>query len=175
MTPPEGLRWDSLGWAAGRLSGTYDPWEGYGCSKLANIAHAAELQRRSEANNWGITSASVYPGAILGTGLSHFVTIGTGVRLMVAYPRLWRFMLSSPRPLTKTVRQGVATTVAAALLPSLTPGAYYSDCAPVPPGNAFLSPLGHDPAFGSRLWEVAQTLTRPGAKAEGHVDGNVGE
>jgi len=53
-----------------------DPYTGfraYGHSKLANVLFAAELARRLEAAGRGVTSNSVHPGAIPGSGFSRFL------------------------------------------------------------------------------------------------------
>jgi NAD(P)-dependent dehydrogenase (short-subunit alcohol dehydrogenase family) len=50
--------------------GPYRPQRAYANSKLANLMFAFELQRRSDANNWGITSIAAHPG-ISRTDLLH--------------------------------------------------------------------------------------------------------
>jgi NAD(P)-dependent dehydrogenase (short-subunit alcohol dehydrogenase family) len=40
----------------------YVPWAAYQQSKLANMIFALELQRRSDANGWGILSNAAHPG-----------------------------------------------------------------------------------------------------------------
>lgn len=40
----------------------YNPWTRYQQSKLAMLLFALELQRRSDANGWGITSLAAHPG-----------------------------------------------------------------------------------------------------------------
>jgi NAD(P)-dependent dehydrogenase (short-subunit alcohol dehydrogenase family) len=164
LTPAAGLRWDTLGWHATRLAAVYEPWEAYGMSKLCAVLHAAELQRRADAGGWGITTASIHPGAILWTDLKRHVGLLTLLR-MLTHAKLWHFVLFSPRPLTKSVAQGVATAVVAALQPAPPPGAYWAECAPLPATDRYVHPLAHDPGAGARLWEVSERLTAPGAQA----------
>src|SRR6185503_14117449 len=40
----------------------YSPWKAYGQSKLACLIFALELQRRSEAAGWNLTSIAAHPG-----------------------------------------------------------------------------------------------------------------
>lgn len=48
----------------GDLQGTrlYSPWKAYGQSKLACLMFALELQRRSDAAGWNLTSDAAHPG-----------------------------------------------------------------------------------------------------------------
>lgn len=128
---------------------------------------AAEFGRRSDANGWGVTALSLHPGAILTTGLKSHVGGGT-LMGMLSHPSLWEFTFAGPLPITKTIPQGAATSVAAALDSHPPQGGYYTDCAPVAMDGSYrwLSPWGHDAAAGARLWELTARLTAPGAKAE---------
>lgn len=166
LTPPTGLRFDLLSLHADDPSwqAVYDPWECYAMSKLACAVQAAELQRRSDAGGWGITAASLHPGAILGTQLKRHVNLSVLAR-MLRFPRLWHFVLWSDRPLTKSIAQGVATTIFAALTPDLQPAGYYSDCRLVEQGNRYLSPFLQDATFGAKLWDILARLTVPGITA----------
>ena len=40
----------------------YSPWKAYGQSKLATLMFALELQRRSDAAGWNLTSNAAHPG-----------------------------------------------------------------------------------------------------------------
>jgi NAD(P)-dependent dehydrogenase (short-subunit alcohol dehydrogenase family) len=51
------VHWDDLGWEHG-----YHPGRAYGSSKLALGLFAVELQRRSVAGGWGVTSTLSHPG-----------------------------------------------------------------------------------------------------------------
>lgn len=41
----------------------YSPYRAYGASKLADLMFARELQRRSDAEGWGLRSTAAHPGA----------------------------------------------------------------------------------------------------------------
>jgi NAD(P)-dependent dehydrogenase (short-subunit alcohol dehydrogenase family) len=51
----------------------YTGFEAYSHSKLANVLFAAELARRLDAANREVTSNSLHPGAIPGSGFSRFL------------------------------------------------------------------------------------------------------
>jgi NAD(P)-dependent dehydrogenase (short-subunit alcohol dehydrogenase family) len=52
------IHFDDLQW-----SRVYKPTAAYAQSKLANLLFAFELQRRSDANGWGLMSNAAHPGA----------------------------------------------------------------------------------------------------------------
>ena len=45
----------------------YKPWRAYTQSKLANLLFMFELQRRSDANGWGLVTNGAHPGYALTT------------------------------------------------------------------------------------------------------------
>ncbi|RDW91563.1 hypothetical protein BP5796_02728 [Coleophoma crateriformis] len=104
----------------------YDPWAAYGQSKTASILFAKSLVAKLGAK--GVLAYSLHPGMIQ-TNLGNDVDLGVwpGVFAMFAargYPvdeNLTRF---------KTLPQGVATTLTAALSPEIVKhsGAYLVDC-----------------------------------------------
>lgn len=50
-------QWDNL-----NAERRYSAWGAYALSKLANLAFARELQRRSDLEGWGVTSTAAHPG-----------------------------------------------------------------------------------------------------------------
>jgi NAD(P)-dependent dehydrogenase (short-subunit alcohol dehydrogenase family) len=142
----------------------YDPWEAYGQAKSANALHAVGLARRYGAA--GLLAFSVMPGGIA-TGLQRHMPTeqlqamgwadAAGNRIV---PEGW-----------KTIPQGAATSVWAAVAPELADGArnggYLEDCAPaqvwtgpdeqVPTG--FVLARAQDPERADRLWELSSRLT----------------
>jgi NAD(P)-dependent dehydrogenase (short-subunit alcohol dehydrogenase family) len=133
----------------------YDAWEAYGQSKTACALFAVGLTARY--SNEGITSNTVAPGAIK-TGLQRhmsqeeIVTRGWDV----AVPRGW-----------KTLEQGAATTIWAAVAPELdgVGGKYLDDCAIAQPWTHDDSPPdGHyfpyalDSDHADRLWSLSERL-----------------
>jgi NAD(P)-dependent dehydrogenase (short-subunit alcohol dehydrogenase family) len=104
-----------------RNGAAYHPWAGYGQSKTANILFTRGLAKR------GVRSYAVHPGVIMDTGLSNNVPDGLFVEARAVGLRETgvEFMMGEP----KSMRQGVATGLVAALDPRLggESGAYFED------------------------------------------------
>ena len=92
----------------------------YGSSKLANVWHARELQRRYGGQ--GLTVVSLHPGNIASTSLGRYLGLGTVLTMIrhLTPSAVWMLLTSDTN---KTVPQGVATSVYCALAPALEPGA----------------------------------------------------
>lgn len=131
----------------------YRPMPVYSQSKLACLMFAFELQRRSEAGGWGVTSIAAHPG-VARTDLLHNA------------PGRW-----SPVGLTRSVLwflfqpawQGALPTLFAATSREARPGAYYGpDGFHETRGYPTLSrvpPQAEDMAAAARLWQASETLT----------------
>jgi NAD(P)-dependent dehydrogenase (short-subunit alcohol dehydrogenase family) len=132
----------------------YRPMPAYAQSKLACLMFGLELQRRSLANGWGLTSIPVHPG-ISRTGLLYNTPGGaSGVRRAM---RAMLWFLFQPVP------QGALPSLFAATAPQAEGGVYYG-----PDGRAELSGFpakaripapATDEAACRRLWEVSEGLT----------------
>jgi WW domain-containing oxidoreductase len=134
--PPAGIDFDNL---AGERS--YDPWQAYGRSKLANILFAGELSRR--LGSGGRTANSVHPG-VIATPLGR------------SLPTLSRAALRIAAPLVlKTAAQGAATQCYVATHAELATvtGAYFRDCNVAEP-----LPIARDAALAARLWEETERI-----------------
>jgi NAD(P)-dependent dehydrogenase (short-subunit alcohol dehydrogenase family) len=138
----------------------YDPWESYGQSKTANALFAVELTRRY--GDAGILANSVMPGGVMTDLMRH---IGTSERIA----RGWAD--ADGNPVTpadwKTVEQGAATSVWAAVAPELADrgGLYLEDCAVAEPWttdeeppNGYYLPRILDPHRAQRLWDLSEQL-----------------
>lgn len=157
LGPEEGILFDDI-----NADKKYDEWERYGQSKLANILHAYEIQRRYGSE--GITAVSLHPGNIGGTNLSRHFSISWIFR-MLTNGRTWTVIATDSN---KSLPQGAATSVFAAIAPlegtaaatgavsALKPGAHYADCKE----TARVHPLALDPALASRLWEVSEQMVQ---------------
>ncbi|RPH71829.1 MAG: SDR family NAD(P)-dependent oxidoreductase [Myxococcaceae bacterium] len=127
----------------------YDRWIGYGQSKSANALFAIA------ANARGVKAFSVHPGGIL-TGLAKFMT-----------PEEIEFFSARARSMMKTVEQGAATTVWAAVSGQLDGlgGVYCENCniaEPVPADSEEthgVRPWAMDPALAERLWALSEKIT----------------
>ncbi|MEU0797329.1 SDR family NAD(P)-dependent oxidoreductase [Amycolatopsis sp. NPDC005961] len=138
----------------------YDPQIAYAQSKTANSLFAVEATRRWAAD--GIFTNTVNPGGVA-TGLQRNFTPAQK-RSLAAAEAAGVFAY-------KTVGQGAATSVVAAVAPQFahTGGHYLDDAqeAYTVPDDAELADHPHgvkewalDPATAERLWKVSATLTR---------------
>ncbi len=132
----------------------YRPMPVYAQSKLACLMFAFELQRRSEAAGWGVSSIAAHPG-IARTDLLHNAP-GRGSVPGVLRSALW--FLFQP------AWQGALPTLYAATAPEAKGGAYYGPNGMSEtrgyPAIARTPPQALDRAAAERLWEVSEELTR---------------
>jgi NAD(P)-dependent dehydrogenase (short-subunit alcohol dehydrogenase family) len=138
----------------GDLQGTrlYSPWKAYGQSKLACLIFALELQRRSDAAGWNLTSDAAHPGF----SRTNLFASGPGGLLSVATDFAAPFFGHS-------AADGARPILFAATSPQARPGAYYGPGgfgelrgAPAP---ALIMPSARDAATAARLWDVSEKLT----------------
>jgi NAD(P)-dependent dehydrogenase (short-subunit alcohol dehydrogenase family) len=132
----------------------YNPFLAYGQSKTANVLFAVEANRRWHRD--GITVNAVMPGGIA-TGLQRHVD-------PEALARIRREAGASEE--LKTVEQGAATSILAAVSPLLDGigGRYLEDCqeAEVVPSRADadgrhgVAAYALDPANAERLWDISE-------------------
>jgi NAD(P)-dependent dehydrogenase (short-subunit alcohol dehydrogenase family) len=131
----------------------YRPMPVYSQSKLACLMFALELQRRSEANGWGLSSIGAHPG-IARTDLLHNAP-GRWSAMGLTRSLLW--FLFQPGS------QGALPTLFAATSPDAQPGGYYgpdrlSETRGFPaPAKIPLRAL--DEAAATQLWTVSEKLT----------------
>jgi len=134
---PEGIMFDDLMWDDRR----YRQREVYGHSKLANILHAREANRRLSGS--GVTAYSIHPGLVgtsFGTGGDSFV-IGLGIRVVGRW-------LRSPE-------EGADSVVWAATDPDISEeaGSYFADRE-----VARSTRHARDDEQARRLWEVSEQI-----------------
>jgi len=119
----------------------YERWAAYGQSKAANALFAAHLDALGRPH--GVRAVSVHPGFIL-TPLQRHLTRDE----MLAAG--WIDEAGRPAPSFKTVEQGAATQLWAAVTPGLG-GVHCADCA--------VTPFRPGPADAARLWSLSARLT----------------
>jgi NAD(P)-dependent dehydrogenase (short-subunit alcohol dehydrogenase family) len=129
----------------------YSPWKAYGQSKLACLIFALELQRRSDAGGWNLTSNAAHPGF----SRTNLFASGPGGLLSVA--------TDFAAPLFGHSAAGARSILFAATSPQAKPGAYYGPGgigelrgAPAP---ALIMPQARDAATAAGLWDVSEKLT----------------
>lgn len=133
----------------------YNANRAYAQSKIACLMFALELQRRSDAGNWGIVSIGAHPG-ISRTDLLHNAP-GRWSVAGLARSLLW-FMF-------QPAAQGALPTLYAATDPSARPGAYYGPDRLNEmrgfPASAKVPPQALDLSAAERLWHISEKLAAP--------------
>ncbi|WP_432050193.1 SDR family oxidoreductase [Verrucosispora sp. NA02020] len=149
------INWDDLNWER-----SYDGMRAYSQSKIAFGLFGLELDRRSRAHGWGITSNLSHPGV-------------APTSLLAARPEVGRQRDTMGRHMIQTMsRLGVVVgTVRTAQLPAL-----YAATSPDAAGGRFYGPSGignlggapaeqklysrlGDAAEAQRVWRVSEELT----------------
>lgn len=132
---------------------SYRPMQAYSQSKLACLMFALELQRRSEAEGWGVTSLGAHPG-IARTNLIHNTA---GPRSVFGLMRTALWFLFQPAP------AGALPALYAATSPDTTGGQYYGPAGFAEirgePALAAIPAQARDEAAAARLWEISERLS----------------
>lgn len=132
----------------------YDSMAVYAQSKLACLMFALELQRRSTALGWGVTSLGAHPGLSSTELLDN--APGAGRRVPLIYRIVRAVMMQSPS-------QGALPTLYAATDPEATPGGYYGPNGLAEtrghPGEARIPAAALDRDAAARLWAASEELT----------------
>jgi NAD(P)-dependent dehydrogenase (short-subunit alcohol dehydrogenase family) len=134
----------------------YDAYVRYGESKLANILFTKELQRRLEADHQNVITVSLHPGVILGTNLIRHLSVS------IAWNATCSILTSGSagslsaliREPQKSIPQGSATTVRAALDPKIIPGEHYADCNV----SNLVHPEGLNAELQKKFWDLSEQL-----------------
>ncbi|WP_434568769.1 SDR family oxidoreductase [Pseudomonas sp. Z1-14] len=131
----------------------YDPYAAYAQSKLAVLHWAFALQRRSDAENWGIRSMAAHPGV----AVTELVARGPG--LESEFGQRW----AKDRDAYHSAAQGALPTLYAATAVRAVGGAYYGptgdDERRGPLGFAKTPPAANAQADAERLWAISEQLT----------------
>lgn len=131
----------------------YNAFAAYAQSKLACLMFALELQRRSDAEGWGIQSIAAHPGV----AVTELVARGPG--LDSEQGRQW----SANRNNFQTAAQGAVPTLYAATAPDARGGAYYGPTGEQeirgPLGLATVPAAAMDAAAIARLWSISEEIT----------------
>ena len=145
------IRLDDLNHEAG-----YRPWPVYQQSKLAMLMFAIELDRRSRANGWGVTSVAAHPGFARTDLIANGPSSSGGLLTALAHSPLGRLFSHS-------AADGALPTLMAATIKDVRPGGYYGPQGrgemKGPPGVARIEPQALDPDVAARLWVESERLT----------------
>ncbi|CAG9983059.1 unnamed protein product [Clonostachys byssicola] len=140
------VRFDNL-----TLEGEYDPWKSYGQSKTANLWTAREIEQRFGES--GVHSWALHPGSIA-TELQRHVP--------ASVQKEWADDKEGAKG-WKSVEQGAATTVLAAVSPELEGkgGLYLEDTQVAQPparGTSGIADWAYDNEGPSKLWSKSLEL-----------------
>ncbi len=134
----------------------YRPWPIYQQSKLAMLMFALELQRRSDREDWGLTSVAAHPG-FARTDLIANGHAGSPPGLFALVSRLLA------RVASHSAADGALPILMAATLPQAEPGAYYGPQGwqemRGSPGRALIKPQALDVETARALWSESERLT----------------
>ncbi|KKB75973.1 short-chain dehydrogenase [Devosia soli] len=135
-----------------QFSRKYVPMKAYGQSKIACLMFAFELQRRSAAGQWGVTSIGAHPG-VSRTDLLHNAP---GRGSLIGTVRSLAWFLFQP------AAQGALPTLYAATAPEAKAGGYYgpdklSETRGYPAASK-IPPQALDIKVAKRLWDESERL-----------------
>ncbi|MER7167664.1 SDR family oxidoreductase [Micromonospora sp. NPDC000207] len=149
------INWDDLNWER-----SYDGMRAYSQSKIAFGLFGLELERRSAAHGWGVTSNLSHPGVAPTSLLAARPELGRS-RDTPAY-RLIR-ALSERRILLGTVETAKLPALMAATDPTARPGVLYGPGGPGNLGGAPAEQRTYPPLRSveeaQRVWQVSEQLT----------------
>ncbi|ARI54656.1 short-chain dehydrogenase [Streptomyces sp. S8] len=149
------INWDDLNWER-----SYDGMKAYSQSKIAFGLFGLELDRRSRAEGWGITSNLSHPGVAPTSLLAARPELGRAKD--TAGVRLIRF-LSARGIIVGTVESAKLPALYAAVSPDSRGGALYGPKGPGhmggPPAEQKLYSRLTSTEEARRVWEVSEELT----------------
>jgi NAD(P)-dependent dehydrogenase (short-subunit alcohol dehydrogenase family) len=132
----------------------YGPMAVYSQSKLACLMFAFELQRRSEAEGWGVSSIAAHPGI----SRTELLFNGPGRWSVNGVLRQLLWFLFQP------AAQGALPTLFAATAPEAEGGGYYGPDKMSEvrghPAPSKVPAQAMNLAVAERLWQVSEELTR---------------
>ncbi|GAT34068.1 NADP-dependent 3-hydroxy acid dehydrogenase YdfG [Terrimicrobium sacchariphilum] len=132
---------------------SYRPMKAYSQSKLACLMFALELQRRSEAGCWGVTSLAAHPGV----ARTNLIYNTSGPRSLFGLMRTALWFLFQPAP------AGALPALYAATSPDAAGGAYYGPAGLAElrgePASAMIPAPALDVETSARLWEISERLS----------------
>ncbi|TCB97350.1 SDR family NAD(P)-dependent oxidoreductase [Micromonospora zingiberis] len=149
------INWDDLNWER-----SYHGMRAYSQSKIAFGLFGLELERRSRAQGWGISSNISHPGVAPTSLLAARPEIGRGQD--IPQYRLIRAM-SARGILAGTVETAKLPALMAATDPGAKPGVLYGPSGPGnlggPPAEQRMYPPLRSADEAARVWRVSEQLT----------------
>jgi NAD(P)-dependent dehydrogenase (short-subunit alcohol dehydrogenase family) len=134
----------------------YRPWPVYQQSKLAMLMFAIELDRRSVAHGWGLTSVAAHPGFARTDLIANGPALEGGLLFRLGTSLLTPFASHS-------AADGALPTLMAATMPGVTGGQYFGPQGwqemKGPPGPGKIEPQALDADVAAKLWTASERLT----------------
>jgi NAD(P)-dependent dehydrogenase (short-subunit alcohol dehydrogenase family) len=133
----------------------YKPWPVYGQTKLAMLMFALELDRRSNANGWNLTSVAAHPGIANtdlmangpGVGPAGIAALVSGIVLKIA---------------GQSAAEGALPQLMAATMAGVQGGQYFGPQGwkelKGPPGPGKIERQALDTVIAAKLWTASETL-----------------
>ena len=112
-TSPQGISFDDLD-----AEKSYNQWERYGQSKLANILFSAELNKLMKSEGKNVVSVSLHPGVISSTNLNSNISLFGLFNMFWSTNRSAWGKMSDMKSM-KSIPEGTATTIVCALDPKI--------------------------------------------------------
>jgi NAD(P)-dependent dehydrogenase (short-subunit alcohol dehydrogenase family) len=133
----------------------YKPWPVYSQSKLAMLMFAIELDRRSAAKGWGLTSVAAHPGVATTDLMANGP--GSGGGLMARISALAVGLIGH------SAAEGALPQLMAATMPGVRGGQYFGPQSwkelKGAPGSARIAPQAFDAETSARLWTASEDAT----------------
>jgi NAD(P)-dependent dehydrogenase (short-subunit alcohol dehydrogenase family) len=134
----------------------YKPFPVYSQSKLAMLMFAQELDRRSRAEGWNLTSVAAHPGFARTDLVDNGPAVGANALLTLTIKAVVGMIGHS-------AAAGALPTLMAATLPGARGGQYFGPQGWMelrgPPGPSKIERRALEPDVASKLWSAAERLT----------------
>ncbi len=134
----------------------YGPMRVYGTTKLEMLLFTLELQRRSDAQGWGLLSTAAHPG----WARTDIITNGPAADGRL--PGFWRVAALAAPLLGQSAAAGARPVLFAATSPRAHGGGYYGPAGLFyngPPVAARLPTRAKDARVAAGLWQASERLT----------------
>lgn len=142
------------------LTTGYTPWKAYAQSKLAMLMFALELDRRSRAEGWGLTSVAAHPGYARTDLIANGPLASSSAFVRAGFHYVFRPFIE---PLVSHSQADGALPILLVATGRVEPGGYYGATRlnelKGPAGPAEIKPRAKDEAVAKALWAEAERLT----------------
>jgi NAD(P)-dependent dehydrogenase (short-subunit alcohol dehydrogenase family) len=134
----------------------YKPFPVYSQSKLAMLMFAIELDRKSKAKGWGLTSVAAHPGFAKTDLVANGPALGANALVRTAIPMMVGLLGHS-------AAAGALPTLMAATMSGVTGGQYFGPQGwnefKGPPGPGKIEARASDPKISAKLWTASEEMT----------------